>query len=144
MRFLILLFISGCTRHLAANRAVIVPDLARPIIADFQSDSISYGRPIVIDNLEIVFVSNFTPLHLGQCTMNVTPKIEINIDYAEYPDLLKRILYHELGHCILNRSHDNRVFHDHPVSLMNAIIVDGVNWSQHKKYYINELFNPGG
>ena len=58
------------------------------------------------------------------------------------PTTKENLIFHELGHCILNRPHDDRRFtDDRPVSLMNSRLLLDLEYSNNKTYYWNELFN---
>ncbi len=54
------------------------------------------------------------------------------------------LLFHELGHCRLNREHDNTLIPsndgDKKLSMMSAVIVNSNEYSQNKEAYLTELF----
>jgi hypothetical protein len=82
---------------------------------------------------------------IGVCELysNQTKQVHMNSDWwATGSELQKRILvYHELGHCHFNRSHDSRTFSDgRPYSIMNPILNPVVSFfTNFKTYYLNEL-----
>lgn len=50
------------------------------------------------------------------------------------------VIYHELGHCLLHRTHYTSKFTNGvPKSLMNSPAIDGVTFLSNKAYYIQEL-----
>jgi hypothetical protein len=52
-----------------------------------------------------------------------------------------RIMFHELGHCILERGHAEAVLEDGaPASLMAPLIPDDGDWKKWKAHYLVELF----
>ena len=55
------------------------------------------------------------------------------------------LLFHELGHCRLDRDHDDEVNiiggKSVKMSMMNSIIVLGNDYSNHRPGYLDELFN---
>lgn len=58
--------------------------------------------------------------------------------------LKESLLFHELGHCVLNREHDNET-HDsgnttYKGSLMNSVIVSSGQYNSHRSGYLTELF----
>lgn len=60
----------------------------------------------------------------------------------------KALIYHELGHCILNRQHDDSYINSStygriPKSIMNSYLMPQLSYSDLQPYYIDELFHPG-
>lgn len=71
---------------------------------------------------------------------------EIKIDssgyrWKEYPE---SIVFHELGHLLLNRSHNNYRINFNPTSIMdsNEIPEYELGRPELRKYYMDELFDP--
>lgn len=52
----------------------------------------------------------------------------------------KSLLFHELGHCLINRGHNDSQIGFVPISLMNPRIVNGSLVSQYWDSYLDELF----
>lgn len=51
------------------------------------------------------------------------------------------LIFHELGHCRLDREHDNSQTPTHDkASLMHEVIVRGLTFQKHRSAYVNELF----
>lgn len=54
------------------------------------------------------------------------------------------LLFHELGHCALGRDHDNSILEimgiSHKKSMMNSVIVNSNQYTNHKAGYLTELF----
>lgn len=85
----------------------------------------------------------------GSCKPNAYPKI-VNIDSTTWkhlpPSFKEMLVYHELAHCLLNRSHNNEVFgfgackswmrENDSICMVNSL---NPGW---RKYYVDELFNP--
>jgi hypothetical protein len=72
--------------------------------------------------------------------------IEIEIDpdfWFSSSDVKKEeLLFHELGHCILNRDHDNsRLYYSIPKSVMYPYVFEWA-YKDHRSYYVDELKNP--
>lgn len=92
---------------------------------------------------------------LGYCTTGgANPIIGINRTYWEswasqgrsYE--MEQLMFHELGHCLLSRSHDNNTINASndssssiPVSIMNAYHISPTYYNVNYTYYINELFD---
>ena len=60
------------------------------------------------------------------------------------PSIREVLIYHELGHCRLNRGHDNslapNVTGNDKLSILNEVLVSGSNYNQHRDAYVKELF----
>lgn len=58
--------------------------------------------------------------------------------------LKESLLFHELGHCVLGRDHDNETHEansrTYKASLMNSVIVNPGHYNSHKGGYLTELF----
>jgi hypothetical protein len=53
----------------------------------------------------------------------------------------EQIIFHELGHCILSRSHtSNKDSGEEPLSIMYPTIFDDYHYTLNHSYYIHELF----
>lgn len=55
----------------------------------------------------------------------------------------RELVFHELGHCVLDRVHDERMAQGYPESIMYPSSVSMRNWlfyQQNEKNYIDELF----
>lgn len=160
MRFLYLLSVfilinCGDASELNERRLVItngiVDTLLKPYVYRFELD---YGKPIRL--MTIVFGKLEYPT-LGRCYYfedgDDDRQIIINKDtWFNMKDITKElVMYHELGHCELNRyHHDNRLVEwspnadteslKVPISLMNEFI-SFHHYSTLREYYIKELFN---
>jgi len=90
---------------------------------------------------------------IGQCDIDPVNGRRIYVD-ADAWALLSEIsrtnlISHELGHCLLNRQHNNNVFFlDNqfyvdpfaPVSIMNATLIQDVDFLADSTHYWDELF----
>ncbi len=79
----------------------------------FEAEANERGQTYIneIANIEIHLVEIITPGILGQCVRGLSDPNQIHIDRAywlEADDLQKEfVVFHELGHCILNKDHEN-------------------------------------
>jgi len=115
-------------------------------IDQFEKDALARGRNIKVEDLVISFMVRPIPGSNAKCVKNPTqtPTILIDKNWWENHDELDHIslIYHELGHCILNRSHDNElVENNRPKSLMFYGGVEGFYLRDNQREYLNELFN---
>lgn len=80
-------------------------------------------------------------------------QITVDPDYWNIADNMEKIslMFHELGHCVLNREHVNSLYYyngEHisgyvPVSFMYPYnIFHQENFNELKDYYFHEMFNP--
>lgn len=83
---------------------------------------------------------------VGVCIKYTNGYKEIQIDpdaWLEYDEYYREeLIFHELGHCILDREHDNSVIEGYriPKSVMYPFIF-GYAYNKYKIYYFEELKN---
>jgi hypothetical protein len=164
MKRLVMVFIAVMTSACAKEHAhqVQIAPAFQSFVDQWHKDAEStLGRDLVIDDLIIEFDGALTIQsgEQGLCSMdgNATPVIHIsptvwNIDSA-FPRQM--LIYHELGHCILGRGHNNTIyemplsnddgtFSQYPVnqSIMNASSqIDSIYWSLDEKMILQEYFS---
>lgn len=114
-------------------------------VAEFQQKSVEYGDPVEITDLVIKFGPMTSPLERGYCEMggNQSPTIVIDQTYWNSADegARKSLLLHELGHCVLNRTHDAKLTNAGvPESLMNPYTIPSNVFDYNENYYWQELF----
>jgi len=160
---MLVLLLAACTKDKKATPPVYdVPAEFQPIVDSFVQEAALHGIHLVINNLIIRYdstlsnqycaVSNTTSLYPSfQKIIAVNPRIRCYSNNEQ-----KEVLFfHELGHCILGRAHDNRLLpNGDPRSIMVEGDIDlyapctypigGVcNDNTFKRpYYLDELFNP--
>lgn len=84
---------------------------------------------------------------LGECTSGEIPHITANMIEWKLMSEDKReaLMFHELGHCILNRRHDSEYVEIKgkwvPRSLMNPFILSSQIYLENREYYLDELFS---
>lgn len=88
------------------------------------------GKEIDV-NINIVFATLPEKI-AGRCLANGS--VEIDEEYWKgIREVLREILvFHELGHCILNQGHRNN-------SIMQSTLLDPVAYKNNREYYIKEL-----
>lgn len=109
----------------------------------FERDYKEYtGRDIRVTDLIIRFKSinerEGSIITIGKChtKFNTTPIIVIDAKYWEYTNHLnkKRLMYHELGHCILDYGHLSG-------GIMAAITIPYKEYEENEEYYLDLFFN---
>lgn len=146
---LISLLIAGCGSTPVQFRPLglhVDAELA-PLVSEFITEARAYGRVSDQVNLNVSFVPEIPSndpgyITLGQCFMG-TGIVQIN--HTEWEDLSdnekEELIFHELGHCLLNRQHNDGLFATGmPVSMMYWLLVDERWYVQYKAYYWNEMF----
>lgn len=115
-------------------------------------------RGVNIDVEKNGLIMEFTQLPdliIGLCTYQDPLLIQVDKDYwgetMEYEDeesLRQNVVFHELGHGLLNRGHDNSYLpnQEWKTIMCGGDEVDGRDWAinfngYRKEYYINELFD---
>ncbi len=95
-----------------------------------------YGKPVSVG-------INFGEMEnaVGVCYY-VTGNIEIDKDYWDSvgESAREELIFHELGHCVLNKEHNEYMMGDCPASIMYPELTPGC-YDKHKEYYIKELFD---
>ncbi len=102
---------------------------------------LEYGSELVLDGTEAAGLCHYETDETG-------PRIELDtatLNWTLHDFSREALVYHELGHCILDRSHDNALLPNRNYkSLMKSsgeISYSGFNQFK-RDYYIAELFNP--
>lgn len=117
-------------------------------VQSFEKASIQQGYGVYVNFIKIQ-EGELEEGTLGVCsTSSGMPTITISPKY--WPDLSETertiLLYHELGHCVLYKVHNNG---DNPTgskrafdSIMNAYPLDLYDFDTYYNEYTKELFNP--
>lgn len=138
-----------------------VPSEVEPYVQRFRAETRQRGITTATDNLIITFGQTLGTDVCGQCLLeaNQPPKITLNADAFCWKNASDNerecLIFHELGHCLLNRGHRTDRFPNHAyVSLMNPddravyatcaypIGGDVCDKRPRRGYYLDELVNP--
>jgi len=120
-----------------------------PYVQRFAKYSQQRGRAVSAD-ISVVY-GNLKGSHLGMCDEGFlrSSHVEINREAWRTASEATRemMLFHELGHCLLGRSHSDGVAKlksaTIPSSVMATHGVSGLIYQKFQDYYLNELFNGG-
>lgn len=122
----------------------IIPDEVEPFVNEFFQDAIRYGKNISLD--DYVLNISFTNLNEadGRCHFDGNKILIDSYFWNNASQYNKRwLIYHELGHCILDRRHDDSSF---PNGECKSIMRGGFDCSENNvselwwDYYLDELF----
>jgi hypothetical protein len=102
----------------------------------------------IVGDIPINFGDTTNPDYDGVCLVypDDTKEIMIREDWwkSAHPIQKEVLVFHELGHCRLGRTHDEDVLSVNnatvKVSIMNSVIPDIQTYNQNKDGYITELF----
>jgi len=107
-------------------------------IHGFIYDANRYGVDLNINNLHIKFNEIEKPV-VGRCyPYSGVVLIEIDPVFWESAGVINQeiLMYHELGHCILNRTHEIDA-----VSIMAPRLISSAVYLYYKEEYLEELFD---
>ena len=131
--FLVLL--AGC------GRKVTRFEVGQESVTAFEQASQAAGNPVRVDNLIIEWGGK--PDVEANCETGMgTPKIQVNRarwDQAG-PERREIVLFHEMGHCVLGRSHMDALKDGIPGTLMHSGGPTVPVYQRHRAYYLKELF----
>lgn len=125
----------------------------QPYLTKFLNNGKSFNRTLSANHLTITFNSALSGSNtLGQCSFNpqypsIGQRIEINPDFWNNVDTASReyVLFHELGHCLLLRDHDNNEVETEDgyflqKSIMSTYFSTSEYYTNNYESYLHELF----
>jgi hypothetical protein len=148
MRYLILAGLLSACGH---TYQYSVPADIEPLVQKFRDESAARSFSLntsdlvieVVDTLDSSEGETSSAICLSQ--FNTTPKIELLdiIWNKASPTFKEVVLFHELGHCLLNRAHVNGFDNEgNPLSIMWPWTVNPDTYTAHEQSYLDELFDP--
>lgn len=166
MRFIFLFslfLLIGCSRDKEFVPVYNVPEEFQPFVDAFIQEAADRGISLDITNLIIVFDQNLNTI-CGTCnSISLNEKVQKiisinpNAGCWSVAQGKESLVFHELGHCVLGRTHNNELL---PNGDPKSIMVDGnqklywpcfydidgnggVNCNNifKRDYYVNELFD---
>ena len=147
------LIISACKKDIPKEYRV--PAQLEAYITSFEQEASARGLNLDIDNLIIEFETNLTDSNdseaAGLCyhkSRTSNPRIELDtstFNWTAHEYSKEALIFHELGHCILERGHDDVLLeNDNFKSIMKA--TGEPTYSDFdffkRSYYLDELFDP--
>jgi hypothetical protein len=113
---------------------------------EFKRQAAGHGVEVKISNLDINTGELPEGIH-AKCDRKVIGANSITINSNTWevlkksPSDIESILFHEMGHCVLGRSHLDTKTDGRPISLMCSSNVSGSDYQYYKEEYLNELFS---
>ncbi len=148
---LVIMFIFSCKKE--REPVYEVPQELEQYIIKFAEEGNKRGMNLVIDDLIVEYGFNLEAdgtEAAGLChyeTDDMAPRIELDttsLNWTAHEYSREMLVFHELGHCILNRPHlETRFINDNYKSMMKGNgdpIFAGFNLFK-RDYYIDELFD---
>jgi hypothetical protein len=154
--FLVIIFVlSACN-----DNSAFLPVEEQPVSSQIPDELVSYfqqfevqahRRGVVINLSDLGITAEFENINenrvIGTCTTNGYGLRHVSIDlpFWKIADLFERemLIFHELGHCALDRDHNNAAFSNGICqSIMNSgegNCRDAYN-TENRPYYLDELF----
>lgn len=143
LSFIILLTSCGSASHPRPPSDIAVE--FQSYYYQFMQDMADYRKSVISRSVVIKFDKMTNKGSIAECHYS-QPRHTIKVQKAYWnasSDTTKRIImYHELGHCILYRGHnDEKDSLGRPLSIMYPKIIPASLFRVNKEYYLNELMN---
>lgn len=134
----------GCKKN---EGPLVHPDL-QVYLDDFKEEAAERGITVDYEKtpINILFISDIDRVELGWCSVRPNEFNTININVVFWPAMQplekERLVFHELGHCYLKRSHLETERSDgFCLSIMNSAQGCADNYSEETRdRYLDELF----
>lgn len=138
-----LMISTGCAQAEQVE-GVMAPNDVMPYVLQFQWQGLLHGRDISLDGLDIKLSNTLDrPQNVGECHMQ-SKRVILRLDYWLYANeyLRELLVFHELGHCLLNRKHNNELDAaiGMPSSVMNFSLFNEYYYYANREQYLVELF----
>lgn len=137
----------ACDKKANLRDTLFVAPALQPLVAKFEQKAGEQGRTIDIKNLYAQLTEALPEGVNGECNAgDGTPIVKISKAFWENASLgaQELVLFHELGHCILDQVHDDDVIFLNgayiPETMMTSVEMDTAVFLANYDYYIQELF----
>lgn len=145
MKYLTFIFLIisslGCGKSVKLN---IHPDFQHYFMK-FSMHASNLGKELDLTELSVQF-NDLPSNYCGMCTHSGVGSVKVvEIDHScwdNQSDLTREeLLFHEFGHCLLNRGHENGLRPDRtPISIMYPYLIGDTTYQKYYDDYIKELF----
>jgi hypothetical protein len=160
--FCCLVLLLSCSKKAGENTAPVyeVPEEFQPLVASFIQEAAQRGDTFTINNLIITYDYNMNASYCALCnSLSSDPAVQKiitvnpNVRCTNNDQEREALFFHELGHCILGRSHTNQllpngdpksIMVEHNVGLYAPCFYPIPSCEDHfyrRTYYLDELFN---
>lgn len=145
---LVLLIFPACNREEAFTGAVVDPAL-QSYFESFASEGLKRGKTIDMSRVSGILADIEDAKVLGRCTQGSVSGSTVTIDTEFWTKAnaweKEYVIFHELGHCVLNRRHLDEQKADGACSSMMQSGTSGCKMvynAQTRSGYLDELFSP--
>ena len=122
-----------------------------PYVKSFEKDAATVHKAVSVNFIEMKF-GELPAETLALCSLGMgVPLITVNENlWAGLNEIQRQlVIYHELGHCVLKKNHENEDLKiagaRMKLSIMNQHPLDLLDYSNFREEYLAELFkSPGG
>jgi ABC-type dipeptide/oligopeptide/nickel transport system ATPase component len=141
---------SGCGGAQATQThtpTVAIDSQFQSVVDEFTTEAQAQGTPVTITDLIVQAVPSMSGETMGDCTQDpsgaMSPTVQISqiIWDSLDTDAQQELMYHELGHCLLNRDHSSDTNNNLPVSIMSPVFFGSAIYDANKAQYLYELFH---
>lgn len=134
----------GCATPPHDKQVYIAPELVQQF-DNFQYEADAHGITLDIVDIIVVFGEMDEDEVIGYCWQrdNMTPLVVISQEFWQTASIVEQeiLMFHELGHCLLNKEHDNRLdINGMPNSIMNEYILDEYYYETYREDYLQQFF----
>jgi len=117
-----------------------------PYVDHFLDTAQEQERPVELPENLSVGIAQMDPGHNGKCMTSAVERrvlISEKLFFSNDYDKITYVVFHELGHCVLNRDHHNEMDTEHhrPQSVMHAHTMSGKQFMDGFEEYMAELFS---
>lgn len=144
--FVLVTMISACAvQKIPETLTYTVDSEVEPYVQAFVKEAAKHGASLTqLDKLHVLFVPSFNgQTFIATCTQYYQkPTIHISeAQWSNKSEIEKEIImFHELGHCLLLKGHNETVIQSIPTSIMFPIQLDEGIYEPRRQDYLNELF----
>lgn len=141
-----ILAVTACGQAKKKHEAILDLGQFSSYVQSFEQVSAEHGRNVEVTDLIVKLADLPDPRERGVCEIATgqTPVIIIDINHwnnATESDR-EQLMFHELGHCVLTRYHNNGTLPGGiPSSVMNSFRIADVIYDTNHDHYMEELFN---
>ena len=146
-RLLVLVLLTGCGQA-PSGPALQAPEFT-PYVEAFEQAATSQGVAVETTDIEMTFTEatlsapNTTGTVLAICE-HIGGAKRISVNRAKWDKLdeerKEALVFHELGHCSLDKHHDDSLEDGEPVSIMHPKLLKSEVYKKNKDKYMKELF----
>lgn len=116
-----------------------------PYVKEFENRAALIGSNVKVKDLRIRSVPSISEQNVvAQCQKNPGQSPLIIVSQVYWPQfdvkMREELIFHEMGHCVLNRGHRPDENNEMPLSIMNPVIFGGLAYLGNYNHYMHELF----